>query len=146
MGILEVCETTRGYIPFPIVRHKRDHEGGIVKEFCSCRHIKGPEFIICVTGLGIPVGDLEDSNNVSSGLWYHVPRDRVRPGLGGCYQRDFVDLDVDSTFPGGGGEDLKVFASAAAIQRDCDAIDFYEPDTRLALLAWLISLVCPGLC
>jgi hypothetical protein len=40
---------------------------------------------------------------------------------------------------------LKVFASAAAIQSDCDAIDFYEPDTRLALLAWLISLVSPGL-
>jgi hypothetical protein len=100
-------------------------------EYCTPSDILFPEFLIPVAGHGIPLGALETAENVVSGLWYHVPRNRVRPSLGGCYEQTFVELECDKrhTIPGH-LEDLKVFVSPIIIKEDSDSIGYYEPDQR----------------
>ena len=100
-----------------------------MQELCMASEILFPEFLIPVAGQGIPLGDLETARNVGFGLWYHVPRNRVKHSLGGYYEKDFVNLMWDSrqNIPGG-QEDLKVFVSAAIIKEDSDSIGYHEPD------------------
>ena len=49
---------TTGFIPFPIVKHKKER-GEIMFEYCKSSDILFPEFLIPVAGHGIPFGDLE---------------------------------------------------------------------------------------
>jgi hypothetical protein len=123
-------DETKGFIPFPVYKHRRER-GAIMQEFCKPSDILFPEFLIPVAGHGIPLGDLETAGNLVSGLWYHVPRNRVRPNLGGCYEKDFVELMCDSphTIPGH-KEDLKVFLSPRLIQEDSDSVGYHIPDQR----------------
>ena len=129
MPLVTDRETT-GFIPFPIVKHKKER-GEIMFEYCKSSDILFPEFLIPVAGHGIPFGDLETAENITSGLWYHVPRNRIRPSLGGCYERDFVRLTCDSSpsIPGH-IEDLKVFVSPRDIKEDSDSVGYHQPDQR----------------
>ena len=51
--------------------------------------------------------------------------------LGGCYEKDFVELMCDSphTIPGH-KKDLKVFLSPRLIQEDSDSVGYHIPDQR----------------
>jgi hypothetical protein len=126
-----IDEDSKGFIPFAVVKHQTNRRREIMQELCMASEILFPEFLIPVAGQGIPLGDLETASNVGSGLWYHVPRNRVQHSLEGCYEKDFVDLMCDSrhTLPGG-WEDLKVFVSAVIIKEDSDSIGYHEPDQR----------------
>ena len=128
-----IDEDAKGFVPFAVVKHQRNRRGDIMQEFCKPSEILFPEFLIPVAGHGIPLGDLETARNVGFGLWYHVPRNRVKHSLGGYYEKDFVNLMWDSrqNIPGG-QEDLKVFVSAAIIKEDSDSIGYHEPDQRYA--------------
>ena len=130
VGPLVLDHDTEGFIPFPVYKHKRDR-GEIMQEFCKPSDILFPEFLIPVAGHGIPLGTLETAENIAAGLWYHVPRNRARPSLGGCYERNFVEMICDArrTIPGH-HEDCKVFVSPRIIKDDSDSIGYDEPDQR----------------